>query len=114
MAGFIHISGDRIRYVARIEDMLPFSREHYETATVAEAVKPLLWLRQWQENVGNVQSDPWKHALVITDIVPFEYDAYLLQRSNGKRVMHPPQSYIKILPPNGWPGLRPPAKNASA
>jgi hypothetical protein len=114
MAGFIHISGDRIRYVARIEDILPFSREHYETPNVAEAVKPVQWLKEWKENTNNIRFDRWKNALVITIIVPFECDTYLLQKGDGKQVVQPPQGYVKVLPPSGWSGFRSPPEGASA
>jgi len=99
MNGLIHISGDKIRYKVRIVDILPFSREHYEDPSVAEAVKPSVWLKEWQENMNDLQSQPWKHAIVITRIVPFEYDTHLL-------VSHPPQSYVKVSPLSEWDGTK--------
>ncbi|MFC1814516.1 hypothetical protein ACFL0M_00955 [Thermodesulfobacteriota bacterium] len=40
IAGFIHISRDMVRYVATIDDIIPFSRDHYEDPELAKAVKP--------------------------------------------------------------------------
>lgn len=116
IAGFIHISGQRVRYVARIEGILPFSIEHYAPRTVGQAVKPDKWLTEWRENVNDIRSRPWKHALVITDIMRFEYDTcslYFLKGRDRKQVTHPPQKYVKVLPPNGWSGFRSSAKSAS-
>jgi hypothetical protein len=105
LIGFVHISGDRVRYAVHIEDILPFSREHYE-APGADAFKPQKWLEEWINNANDVQSERWKHALVITAIVPFEHETLSLRKRDGQLVHHPPQNYIKILPPNGWSGFR--------
>jgi hypothetical protein len=106
IAGFIHICKDKIRYVACIEDMLPFSRDHYENPALAKAVKPVQWLTEWQKNINNIRFDGWKNAFVITDIIPFEYDTYTLRRYNGEPVTHPPQNYIRILAPTKWTGFK--------
>jgi HKD family nuclease len=106
LAGFVHISGDQVRYAARIEDILPFSTDHYDNPQLAPNVKPTQWLRDWQQNTNAIRSDLWKHALVITEIIPFNYDTkQLLRKKDGKPVKHPPQKYTKVLPPAEWAGF---------
>jgi hypothetical protein len=105
MVGFIHMSGDKVRYAAKINDIFPFSRVHYEDPHLAHKVKPRPWLMEWKENKNNIKYDKWKNALVITKIVPFEYDTYALQRANGTYIRNPPQGYIKVLPPTIWAGF---------
>ena len=102
IAGFIHIRGDQVRYVANIQDILPFSREHYENPTIANTVKPTRWIEKWFQNVKNGGIIEWKYALVITKISEFNHVTSLLQKPNGKLVVHPPQNYIKILVPKSY------------
>ncbi len=78
MAGFIHISGNKVRYVATIEDILSFSSDHYENSRLAQAVKPARWLEEWRDNINNIRFDHWRNALVISHIAFFEYDTYAL------------------------------------
>src|SRR5438128_1841577 len=54
IAGFIHISGDKVRCVAQIEDIVPFSADHFEYREGAEAIKPVQWVRQSTENGADV------------------------------------------------------------
>lgn len=88
--GYIHISGKQVEYVARIKSIIPFSLSHYED----ENLKPFAW-----RNLGNIDSHPWKHALVITQIDPYTYDTYRLRKCDGTAICHPPQGYIGVLPP---------------
>ena len=102
MTGFIHISGNQVRYVATIEDILPFSRDHYENSKLAQAVKPVRWLEEWRDNINNIRFDNWRYALVISHIDFFEYDTYALIKYDGEPVTLPPQKYIRVLPPAEW------------
>jgi len=106
MYGFIHISGGQVEYRATIRDIVPFSPAHYEDEKQAAQVKPEPWLREWRENVNDARSRPWKNALVITEIVPFSYDTYLFEKTDGTRVQKPPESYVRVLPPGHIPQLQ--------
>ena len=100
MYGFIHISGGQVEYRATISDIVPFSPAHYQDEALAIQVKPQPWLREWKENINDTRSLPWKNALVITEIVPFSYDALLFKKIDGTMVKAPPQSYVRVLPPD--------------
>jgi hypothetical protein len=107
VAAFIHISGtgDKVQYVARIENIVPFSKDHFEKPELYGNFKPSKWLREWQANVNNIQSEPWKYALVISKIDPGNFNMSALQNLRGKRVVHAPQGYYRIQSPSEWPGF---------
>ena len=106
--GFIHISGGQVEYRAIISDIVPFSPEQFK-GPLAERVKPEPWRKEWNENLNNVQSRPWKYALVMTEIVPFSYDTRTFCKVDGKPV-RPTQNYVQVRLPS--PGATPvsPAK----
>jgi len=91
--GFIHISGGQVEYRALVDDIVPFSAKHYENPSL----KPEPWRERWK-------SDPnernWKNCLVMTEIVPFSFDTYQFEKSGGGLIAHPPQSYVRVIPPN--------------
>jgi hypothetical protein len=93
--GFIHIRGGQVEYRALVNDVLAFSPEHYENPTLG--VKPESWRQDWKDNQ---RRRPWKNELVITDIVPFSFDTYLFEKYGGGSVKHPPESYVRVIPPN--------------
>jgi len=99
LLGFIHISGDKVRYRATIKDIVLFSKEHYEKADFAELVKPRKWRDEWKDNINNIRYDSWKHALIITEIDKFEYDTYSIKKYKGGVVKQPPQRYTRIILP---------------
>ena len=99
MLGFIHIKRGQVEYKVTIKDIIPFSPEHYEGQPLAEMVKPEPWLKEWEDNLNDARSYPWKTAIIMTDIKPFSYDTYKLQKYDGNPVTHPPQNYIRVLPP---------------
>jgi hypothetical protein len=107
MYGFIHINGEQVEYRAIICDIVSFSPAHYQDETLAVQVKPEPWLREWKENINDTRSHPWKNALVISEIVPFSYDTYLLEKNDGTKVKIPPQSYVRVLPPDHIPQPQP-------
>ena len=89
--GYIHICKGQVEFKVTIQDILPFSKEHYED----KRFKPELWLREWRENI-NVKR--WKHALVITHIEPFSCDTYDFRKSkDGEYIKKPPRNYIKVI-----------------
>jgi hypothetical protein len=102
--GFIHISGQNVKYAAEITDIVPFSTTHYEDSN-SYKIKPEKWLIEWKNNVNNIRNDNWKHALVITKVIPFEYDTYAFKRTNGKNIKIPPLGYVKVLLPSIWAGF---------
>jgi hypothetical protein len=99
LMGFIHIKGGQIEYKVTIREIKDFSPEHYENQDLAERVKPEPWLREWEQNLNNIRSYPWKFALVITEIEPFSCDTYKFSKYDGSPIQRPPQSYVRVLPP---------------
>lgn len=97
--GYMHICGDQVEYVATIKEIIPFSPQHYEDKELSQKVKPAIWSREWEENLENCRSYPWKNALVMTHIEPFSYNTYWLEKYGGGAVRLPPQGYIRVLPP---------------
>jgi hypothetical protein len=67
---FIHISGGQVEYRALMDDIVPFSADHYESPSL----KPAAWRARWK-NDPNERA--WKNNLVMTEIVPFSFDTYL-------------------------------------
>lgn len=105
LMGFIHIKGGQVEYKTTIRDIKGFSPEHYESQGLAARVKPEPWLREWEQNYGDIRSYPWKSALVITEIEPFSYDTYEFSKYDGSPIKKPPQSYVRVLPPGKSGGL---------
>lgn len=97
--GFMHICGGQVEYRATIRDIIPFSPSHYMDKKLATRIKPEPWLHEWNENLNDMQSYPWKNALVMTEIMPFSYDTYSFLKSDGTLIKNPPQSYARVLIP---------------
>ena len=90
--GFIHISGDNVRYRALVNDIIPFSPEDYENPRV----KPQPWIHAWQNNHNNIRSHPFKNSLVIKEIVPFSFDTHLIEKYSGGTVKLAPFGYVSL------------------
>jgi hypothetical protein len=101
--GFIHVNGNKIKYAVSIEDILPFSKDHYDNQQLAKNVKPAQWITDWHNNINRLL---WKYELVINSIAPFEYDTYSIKLCNGRILILPPRSYYKIETPNEWSGFK--------
>jgi hypothetical protein len=100
--GFVHISGtNEVQYVARIVDVVPFSKSHYEKPELYGGVKPSKWIKEWQENKNDIQSEPWKYALVITMIEPVALKLSWFRNSRGERASAI-RTYARVIPPEGW------------
>jgi hypothetical protein len=97
--GYMHLCGKQVGYVAMIRKIIPFSPRHYEDRKLSKMVKPDIWLRGWEDNLGNCRQHPWKHAIVMTRIEPFSYNTCQFKRYGGDIVSRPPQNYIRVLPP---------------
>lgn len=80
LAGFIHISGDTVKYVARIEEILPFANDHFASPGLGDNVKPMAWLK---ERTDDEDSAPWTHSLVMSHIDRFDYDTYEIHKNDG-------------------------------
>jgi hypothetical protein len=100
LVGFIHISGRQVEYRALIDRIVPFSADVF-TGQLAERVKPLSFRQLW-ENDPNERAEPWKNDLVFTEISPFSFDTLKIEKypSGSGLVRHPPQNYIRVIPPN--------------
>jgi restriction system protein len=94
--GFIHISGDQVRYRALVNEILPFSPEHYKNPRL----KPGPWIHAWENNYDDIRSHPFKNVLVMTEIVPFSFDTRLIEKYGGGPVKLPPFGYTRVIPPN--------------
>jgi len=99
MLGFIHICGEHVEYKVTIQEIVPFSTEHYKRP-LAESIKPEVWIREWEQNEKNVQEYSWKNVFVITKIEPFSFDTFaFLKYSDRQRLKKAPQSYTRVLLP---------------
>ena len=94
--GFIHISGGQVEYRALVDDIVPFSPDHFENPRV----KPEPWRQRWKNDPN---AHLWKNALVMTEIVPFSFDTYQFEKYGGGLITHPPQTYVRVIPPNQPP-----------
>jgi len=99
IVGYIHVKGRQVEYKAKIIDIVDFSPAHYEDDKLSREVKPDSWIRAWRENWPEAKAHNWKHALVMTSIELFSYNTYKLEKYTGGMVCHPPQNYIRVLPP---------------
>jgi hypothetical protein len=89
---FIHISGHgRVEYRALVRDIIPFSPNHYEMPTV----KP----EEWRNDPGRPIHN-WRNSLVMTELVPFSLETGRFNKPDGERVLHAPEGYIRVVPPN--------------
>jgi len=105
--GYIHVTGSKVKdkkvkYRVKIIEIIPFCRDNYEDRNVANRVKPERWRYEWRMNINNIR-DPhkWKNSFIITNIERFDYDTlkFRQQKKYGVNVKHPPQNYIRVLPP---------------
>jgi Endonuclease NucS len=101
--GFIHISGRQVEYRAVIGRIIPFSADVFKNP-LAERVKPLSFRELW-ENDPRGRARPWKNDLVFTEISPFSFDTLKFEKypSGSGMVTHPPQNYIRVIPPDQPP-----------
>ncbi len=97
--GYIHICGNQVKYIATIKDIIPFSPSHYEDEILSREIKPAVWIREWKYNINSCKYYPWKNALIITKIESFSFNTYQIEKFKGGPVRHPPQGYIRVLPP---------------
>lgn len=104
--GFVHISGtgDKIQYVSRIDEIEPFSKDHYEKPELYGDVRPGKWIKEWQENKGGIQGMPWKYALVISKIEPVSLTLASFLNRDGKPVKKI-RGYSRVIPPKAWGGF---------
>jgi hypothetical protein len=98
--GFIHVGGGQVEYRALVNDIVPFSASHYEDPSL----KPTPWRERWKKQPNE---RAWKNNLVMTEIVPFSFDTYQFEKYGGGLVTHPPQGYVRVIPPNQPPETAP-------
>ena len=98
--GFIHISGGQVEYRALVNDIVPFSANHYEDSSW----KPAAWRERWK---NDPDERAWKNSLVMTEISPFSFETYQFEKYGGGLITHPPQGYVRVIPPNQPPELGP-------
>ncbi len=51
LLGFIYINGQGVNYKIVIEDIIPFSTDHYKNPSLAEEVKPTKWQEEYKQQV---------------------------------------------------------------
>src|SRR5262249_3000742 len=98
-------SGDKVEYVALIEDIVPFSKDHFEKSELLGGSKPGEWIERWRENINNIQHEPWKHSLVITKIDEFECKMSALRNPQTGNRVTAPRGYCNIKLPEKWAGF---------
>jgi hypothetical protein len=91
--GFMHISGDQVRWRALISRIIPFEPQQYED----ERVKPEPWRRNWADNINNTRSRSWRHSLVMTEITPFSFDTLTFEKYGGGPVQRPPEAIFVCI-----------------
>jgi|SRR3972149_11916525 len=92
LQGFIHVNKDKVKYLATIEDIVPYAKEHFEK----DNFKPKKWRDEWKNNRDN----SYKYTLIIKNVDEFNYDTLRIKKHDGEFVKQEPQSYIKIIPPS--------------
>ena len=97
--GFIHLCGSEVKYRVIINNIIPFSKSHYEDKELSRRVKPPEWLKEWETNKNNIRNYFWKSVFVINLIEPFSYDTYKLFKYKGGSVTKAPQNYVMVLTP---------------
>jgi hypothetical protein len=95
---FIHISRRQIEYRALVDRIIPFSPTVFD-GPLAEHVKPRSFRDLWNSDPIE-RARPWKKDLVFTEIVPFSFNTRHVEKYAGGKVTHPPQGYIRVIPPN--------------
>jgi hypothetical protein len=91
--GFIHVNGQGGRYLAEINDIIPFSADHFRDASV----KPQTFRDSW-ENDPRDRAHPWKWELVMTGLKRFVFDTFRLEKWDGGFVKKAPQGYVRVIP----------------
>lgn len=96
--GFIHVRGHgQVEYRALITDIRPFDPTNYQN----DKVKSVSQRSRWKTNHDNTQSYPFKHDLVMNEIISFSCDTYQFQKADGTGLItHPPEGYARVLLPN--------------
>jgi hypothetical protein len=111
--GFVHVSGsgDQVQYVARIEDIVLFSPDHFKKLQPFGYVKPMNWIEEWQANKDSVQPQ-YERSIVITKIdriePPISISAFRNVRGKPAKA---PRNYCRVDPPKEWAS---PCDSASA
>ena len=90
LAGYIHLSGDQVRFRAKIEAILHYNREHY----AFETLKPEPWRAHFSK-----YAEDGKFSFVISEIVEFAHPTSDFEKLNGERVKHPPEGYVRVRHP---------------
>jgi hypothetical protein len=98
--GFIHISGGQVEYRVLVDDIVPFSANHYEDPSL----KPAPWREEWR-NDSNQRAR--KNSFVMTEIVRFPFDTYRFEKYGGGLINRPPQTYVRVIPPKQPPQSAP-------
>jgi hypothetical protein len=85
ISSYIHICGEQVKYKAKIEEIIPYSRTHFD-----QELKPPQWFTK--DNMNH----PWKYSLMITHIKPFSYKTRELKKYKNGYVKNAPQGYIRL------------------
>jgi hypothetical protein len=109
--GFIHVSGDKVRYRVEISDIVDFKREHYDDRTLAPLIKPEVWIEEWKDDKDQCRTkcDKWKSALVITRIEPFSYNTSDFRKRSTGELVGPSSA-----PQGNWWSVWPPGETSLA
>jgi len=96
MLGFIHMVGEghNADYKIIIDNILSFDPAHCED----ENIKPASFRRNWNDNVDNCRSHPWKNELVISRITHFLSDITSFKKLDGQPITLV-RGYVRVMPP---------------
>ena len=99
MFGFIHICSSKVKYRVIINNIIGFSRSHYEDKELSQRVKPPEWLEEWRINKSNIRNYHWKSVFVIKYIENISYDTYKFLKFEWGPVTKAPQNYVRVMNP---------------
>lgn len=99
MNGYIHICGRRVEYKVTINNIIDYSKSHYEDEELSQRVKPPEWIEEFKTNKNNICNYPWKSEFVIREIVDFKYKTLKFIKFKGGPVTLAPQSYVRVKNP---------------
>jgi hypothetical protein len=101
LVGFIHISGDQVRYVAYIRDIVEYESKHHDDPAFAPLVKPQKWLEAVRAAMDQ-DPPPWRMSLIITRLVPFDCATLAMRKADGGSLTLAPQKYCAVREPAQW------------
>ena len=99
MFGFIHICGSEVCHRVIINNIIGFSRSHYEDKELSRRVKPPEWIEEWRINKNNIRNYHWNSVFVIMYIESMSFNTNKFLKYEGGLVTKAPQNYVRVVNP---------------